>query len=234
MTSNSDDEPFLSRWARRKRDSRTGERTETAAAQPAQLPQNAAKAPDKDPAAEPELDLSKLPKIEDLTAESDIAAFLDKRVPAVLRNAALNRMWTLDPTIRDFIEVAEYQWNWNVPGGAPFYELMEPGTGASTILADATSAIVRPLASASETEAQDQAPAVPTERDDTSPAVERLEDHQLVASTPEATDLRTDLPSAMEPGLEHAAAPQIYAAAQHPEEQAEILPRRRHGGALPV
>ena len=45
------------------------------------------------------------------------------------------RMWTLDPTIRDFIEVAENQWNWNVPGGAPFYEeiLTTPGEAMQAV-----------------------------------------------------------------------------------------------------
>ena len=120
-------EPFLSRWARRKQDVSRG-RTDDAAPDIVPVGEepvatDAAAAPHAE--KEPELDLSKLPKADELTAESDITAFLDKRVPAMLRNAALGRMWTLDPTIRDFIEVAENQWNWNIPGGAPFYEPIE-------------------------------------------------------------------------------------------------------------
>ena len=120
-------EPFLSRWARRKQDAARG-RIDDAVREsiPAgDQPEAADAAPAREAEKEPELDLSKLPKAEELTAESDITAFLDKRVPAMLRNAALGRMWTLDPTIRDFIEVAENQWNWNIPGGAPFYEPIE-------------------------------------------------------------------------------------------------------------
>lgn len=120
-------EPFLSRWARRKQDVARGRIDESApaTAKPGDDPETIDAASLSDAQKEPELDLSTLPKAEDLTAESDITVFLDKRVPALLRNAALGRMWTLDPTIRDFIEVAENQWNWNVPGGAPFYEPME-------------------------------------------------------------------------------------------------------------
>jgi hypothetical protein len=120
------DEPFLARWARRKRDAQS--QSPQAGSEDAQSPTVAGLDPSPEGAreveAEKELDLSKLPKVEELTADSDISAFLDKRVPQLLRNAALGRMWALDPTIRDFIEVAENQWNWNVPGGAPFYEEM--------------------------------------------------------------------------------------------------------------
>lgn len=131
-------EPFLSRWARRKRDVAEG-RVEEARVDDRAM----AVAPNAEAAAadattkseEPELDLSTLPKVEELTAESDFTVFLDKRVPAFLRNAALGRMWSLDPTIRDFIEVAENQWNWNVPGGAPFYEeiLTAPGEAVQAV-----------------------------------------------------------------------------------------------------
>lgn len=123
-----EDEPFLARWSRRKRDAQVRPSqaraidVETRSDDVPEADRTGAE-PDK-AKEEQELDLSKLPKVEELTAESDISVFLDKRVPQLLRNAALSRMWSLDPTIRDFIEVAENQWNWNVPGGAPFYEDM--------------------------------------------------------------------------------------------------------------
>jgi hypothetical protein len=120
------DEPFLARWARRKRDAQS--QSPQAGSEDVQSPTVAGLDPSpveaKEVEGEKELDLSTLPKVEELTPESDITAFLDNRVPQLLRNAALSRMWALDPTIRDFIEVAENQWNWNVPGGAPFYEEM--------------------------------------------------------------------------------------------------------------
>jgi hypothetical protein len=46
--------------------------------------------------------------------------FLRKGVPEPLRNAALRRMWSLDPNIRDFVsEAREYAYDWNTPGGVP-------------------------------------------------------------------------------------------------------------------
>ncbi len=245
MNKPDDDEPFLSRWSRMKqRAARTDAPTEQPVPTP---PADAATQPDALRAPEPAgadasqpdaveseapLDLEKLPRIEELTAESDIAAFLDLRVPAALRNAALARIWTLDPNIRDFIEVAENQWNWNIPGGAPFYELIEEGSTAGLSFADATSAISRTLTST-------DAPP-----DETGPATENLieisdqrkidpTDAPPVAAQEEpapphlASVSRSDISSlplqAVEPP-----APRMAAAQQNPAPL-----RRRHGGALP-
>ena len=57
-----------------------------------------------------------LPRVEDLTPESDLSAFLRKGVPEALKQAALRRMWSLDPAIRDYVGPAEYAWNFNDPG----------------------------------------------------------------------------------------------------------------------
>jgi hypothetical protein len=73
--------------------------------------------------AEATPDLSLLPKIEDLTAASDIAPFLARGVPAALRNAALKRIWALDPVIRDFVGPADYAWDFNAPDGVPGFSL---------------------------------------------------------------------------------------------------------------
>jgi hypothetical protein len=40
-------------------------------------------------------------------------------VPAELTRAALRRAWTSDPAIRDFIGIAENQWDFNDPDGIP-------------------------------------------------------------------------------------------------------------------
>jgi len=128
-------EGFLARWSRLKRSGGERSRQEppptvtpgapsgvAPATEPVPPPPVAARAEAVgEPEPEPELDLSSLPPIETLTAESDISVFLRKGVPAALRNAALRRVWSLDPTIRDFIGPADYAWDWNVPGGAPGY-----------------------------------------------------------------------------------------------------------------
>ena len=90
------------------------------------------------------MDLSSLPTIDDLTSASDIKAFLDPRVPATLRDAALQRAWTLDPAIRNFIEVAENQWDWNTPGGAPGYEPLEDAKLVAQLLDHAVGAMMGP------------------------------------------------------------------------------------------
>jgi hypothetical protein len=75
------------------------------------------------PPTDPPPDLSLLPKLEDLTAASDITPFLARGVPAALRNAALKRIWTLDPVIRDFVGPADYAWDFNAPDGVPGFSL---------------------------------------------------------------------------------------------------------------
>ena len=60
-----------------------------------------------------------LPSIDAITADTDIIAFLQSGVPAELTRAALRGAWTSDPAIRDFIGVAENQWDFNDPNGIP-------------------------------------------------------------------------------------------------------------------
>jgi hypothetical protein len=105
------DEEFLKRWSRRKQEARK----EDMAAE--QAPPPAAATP-ADP-AEPELDLSKLPPLDSITAATDITEFLRKGVPAELRSAALRRAWAADPAIRDFVGLAENAWDFTDPNAMP-------------------------------------------------------------------------------------------------------------------
>lgn len=128
MSSDRDDEPFLSRWSRQKQ----------AQPQPAVPPIPA-------PVDEPPFDPATLPSIDELTAESDIAAFMQKGVPETLQRLALRRMWSLDPSIRDFVEVAENQWDFNVTGGIyGLFQEIEPGADLSVWLAQAASSVTPP------------------------------------------------------------------------------------------
>jgi Protein of unknown function (DUF3306) len=100
----SDSETFLSRWLRLKRESE------------APLPAAEVRSPSSfDPAS--------LPPIESIVADSDIQQFLHEGVPAELTRAALRSAWTADPAIRDFVGIAENQWNFNdhacIPGFGP-------------------------------------------------------------------------------------------------------------------
>ena len=110
---------FLSRWSRRKRQARRGEPDRSSANSP--VPE--ADAGNSPTAAEPKIsaeELASLPRIDDLTAHSDLTQFLRKGVPAALRNSALRRVWALDPKIRDYVgEARDYAYDWNAPAGVP-------------------------------------------------------------------------------------------------------------------
>jgi hypothetical protein len=144
------DEGFLSRWSRRKRDSddaspKDGNARPTDETDSKKeweiLPQAEARVeakPAESPPAESEeaaFDISKLPSIESITAETDIRAFLAPGVPPALTLAALRRAWVADPKIRDFIEMAENQWDFNAPG-VPGFDLSPPTGDIKRMLAD--------------------------------------------------------------------------------------------------
>ena len=112
-----DDKGFLARWSQRKQEAKQPERdarvaeADVAAAPVAVVAE--AEAP-------PEFDFSSLPSLDELTAETDITAFLRKGVPEHLRNAALRKSWALDPAIRNYVNPAlDYAYDWNTPGGVP-------------------------------------------------------------------------------------------------------------------
>ncbi len=106
-------EGFLSRWSRRKR--------EIVAEEAVAAPVSTTVAAEAPAPTEPEeeFDLSLLPDVETLTTESDITLFLKKGVPEALKNAALRKMWSADPAIRDYIGPVDYQWDFNDPTGVP-------------------------------------------------------------------------------------------------------------------
>ena len=115
------DEDFLKRWSRRKREVAK----EEAARAPA--PDAAAEAPE--PLApdktETQFDPASLPPIESITALSDVTAFLQTGVPAELTRAALRRVWTADPAIRDFVGLAENAWDFTDPNAMPGFGPLE-------------------------------------------------------------------------------------------------------------
>lgn len=99
------DEGFLQRWSRRKRE---------AAVAPPAAADAAAPAVDPEPVG---IDLESLPSLDSITAETDIRVFLAPGVPAELTRAALRRAWAADPQIRDFIGLAENQWDFTAADG---------------------------------------------------------------------------------------------------------------------
>jgi hypothetical protein len=142
----SDREDFLSRWSRRKRDADkeslpNEENKQILSAELAPPEADAPASTDEENAAEPAakvetaeekekggsaFDLSKLPSLESITADTDIRPFLAAGVPANLRQAALRRVWVADPGIRDFIGIAENQWDFTAGGDAPGFDFSPP------------------------------------------------------------------------------------------------------------
>src|SRR5713226_8899299 len=109
-----DSRSFLARWSQRKLEAKQPGR-DAPVANP-EVPSGPVTGGD----TEQELDLSSLTKLEDMTATTDITAFLRKGVPEHLRNAALRKSWALDPAIRNYVNPAlDYAYDWNTPGGVP-------------------------------------------------------------------------------------------------------------------
>ena len=134
----SEPDNFLTRWSRRKREAAedNGEPDKPAAIeQPAAekgdaLAPAAARAPQAQPQAQApaaaEFDLNTLPPIESIGPDTDISAFLKSGVPSALRHAALRRVWTADPAIRDFKGLAENDWDFNDPDAIPGFGKLDP------------------------------------------------------------------------------------------------------------
>ncbi len=143
----SEPEGFLARWDRRKRAAReeNNEPGHTAPAEtPAQAgpesqpPMRAADTGEDTKAASspaPAIDLASLPPIESITASTDIRGFLAPGVPAELKRAALRRAWTADPAIRDFVGIAENQWDFAAPDQVPGFGALARGDSVRDLVA---------------------------------------------------------------------------------------------------
>ena len=156
------------------------------------------------------LDLASLPPIESLTSESDLSVFLQPGVPADLLCAALRGAWRLDPKIRDFIGIAESQWDFNDPNAMP-------GFGPLGVL-DQESPVVRrsaPMAASAE-EPRVEAPQ------SLNPQRDGQLDPVWLGGAPSR--------QGAEPGSAGGHEPQATAAARAAREPG--VPRR-HGSALP-
>jgi hypothetical protein len=119
---------FLERWSRRKLG--IAEAEDAAASAPAEPPQTGERLPEAPlPEASAEapavFDPASLPPIESIDATTDIRAFLAPGVPLELARAALRRAWTSDPAIRDFVGIAENQWDFTNPDTVPGFGSLE-------------------------------------------------------------------------------------------------------------
>jgi hypothetical protein len=221
-----DTENFVARWSRLKRKTEqstkvegntlSGDETqETASAADAEVTQASAEPGDED---QPSFDPATLPPIDSISAGSNVRDFLQSGVPEELTRAALRRAWTTDPAIRDFIGLAENQWDFTDPTAMPGFGPLQAGDDVGRLVAQAMGKLP---------EVAESAPANMAAR----------------ATTAASNTATTQLPG-IPGGIESAsvAGPAVKApgneelgASQHVD-QAETEAsrnRRRHGGAMP-
>ena len=124
---------------------------------------------------------------------TDLAALRDALGPQVsplLRQAALRRLWALDPAIRDFVGPADYAWDFNAPDGVPGFAISLSGE-VGRLLAQAIGAIDAPVEAPAE--APVEAPEVAEPAPPAMPAV------AIVAPAPPASP--TKLPASRPRGM---------------------------------
>jgi len=220
-------ENFLQRWSQRKRAAEMHPRDEAKPSQSAKADADAPPGGTTAPAPDlPTFDPAALPPIESITATSDVRAFLAPGVPEELSRAALRRAWSADPTIRDFIGLAENQWDFTQPDSIPGFGSLELTPEMLRLVAQLVGDAPQsaPLQQSASSEADNQIP-----------------------------ENSAKLPAPMTPGpaaipavdgarsLEDCLQPQLVlrgsnSAAMQPNQDVEASPQptgRKHGGALP-
>src|SRR6266446_4374201 len=135
-------ESIMSRWSRMKQQSAgraapddLSSECKPIDADAGDLNKATAAAPATDSPASPAFDLASLPPLQSITAGTDIRSFLESNVPLELTKAALRRAWVTDPTIRDFIGIAENQWDFNDPTAMPGFGPLTAGNDVAGLAA---------------------------------------------------------------------------------------------------
>jgi hypothetical protein len=167
-------------------------------------------------ASDSTFDLASVPPIESITADTDIRAFLAPGVPAELARGALRRAWTTDPKIRDFVGLADYDWDFNAPGSFPGFGSLEMTNELRQIAAQ----IVGPFST----------PVVPGEGVAQSDfAAGRAGDELRQNIAPEQEPHQREQSGRAHYEQDHHAAEQP----SHAAKKSQLIVRRCQGGALP-
>jgi hypothetical protein len=217
----SEPENFLTRWSRRKAE----------AEQPADRARDAIEKVDEQkrlgsPAVEgkdeeakkegEEVDLSKLPPIESIGPETDIRAFLQKGIPPELTRAALRRVWTSDPAIRNFIGIAENQYDFATGSDIPGFGPLTPADDVARMV----SQIMRE--------------GVPRPPSPSEPEPSGKADADILEKTTEPAEVATESPVAHRVAALDDVPPENDAVQQNEAGEEEESPApHSHGGALP-
>lgn len=139
-------ENFLARWARRKAAAPPHAQTREVEAEKTLNQEALAEilSPGEEVADATGEEALPLPRLEDILPESSVAEFLRRGIPEALKRAALRKAWTLDPAIRDFIEVAENQYDFNNPASIPGFGELPSTTDMAALLKQATGMLDQP------------------------------------------------------------------------------------------
>jgi hypothetical protein len=198
------DDDLFARWSRRKQAVRRIEAEEAAAgaAPEADADRQLPEPPAPEPAEPP-------PSLDDLTADGDLSAFLRQGVPAALRKAAMRKMWSLDPAIRDHVGLSEYAWDFNKPAAMTGFGPLEAGRAVAGFL----STVSR------------ETPADPAAAAPEAPA---LAPESAAGLPPDEAARAADAPEEPRPPADAESTDAAGTAETSP-----TPPRPRHGGALP-
>jgi hypothetical protein len=212
---------FILRWARMKRRLDTAHEPGVAGKSlPSASPEAGA-----DAAATEPFELASLPSIESIVADTDIGVFLRSGVPAELTRAALRRAWASDPAIRDFIGIAENQWDFNDPDAIPGFGPLLATDNAPAVLTQVASKLENAPEAFLETPPSLEAPR-PSSTDPSPSALDHPAEFtpdQPRSADPGGSSLSNEIPNA---GPETERARPVEA--DEPSRKS-----RRHGSALP-
>jgi hypothetical protein len=238
-------ENFLTRWSRRKHaataeneEAKVPETLSTASGESVGPPQGVAAAgcsagdgpalPRVPPnPVGPSFDPASVPPIEAIAANTDIRGFLAPGVPPELTRAALRRAWAADPKIRDFVGLADYDWDFNTPGSMAGFEALEMTDELRRLAAqiigppplrDQTSRIFEPASMETASGGMEQRPA--------GPEADFWLAQNAVMEQPADSSERHDL-------ARHVGEDAALQVRPRVPEKSQLIVRRSHGGALP-
>ena len=169
--------------------------------------------------------MTSLPSINSITLDTDIRAFLQAGVPEELKRSALRRAWATNPAIRDFIGIAENQWDFNDPNGIPGFGPLRDTDNIPMLVAQAQgqfrnvcASIDEVTASNAPSDAREETCAPPPAKGGVEGGVEILSAAAVVEPSP--IQQERDISFAERGQAEF-------------EEEGDVHQRRSHGGALP-
>jgi Protein of unknown function (DUF3306) len=226
------EEDFLTRWSRRKRSSADGAKP---VPESAPIPAEALPNPAGPVVAsiDPVFDPATLPPIDSISAVSDISAFLQKGVPAELTRAALRRVWTADPAIRDFVGLAENAWDFTDPNAMPGFGPLESTDEVRRMITDLVDRIgqaAKPSVAEAGTGPVQVAENSSDSNPPAAPATDERSSGESCVSNAEIAQNPSD--QVLVRSNKESAATQ-HDAAEHHADFNQLSHRRPHGGALP-